>query len=87
VGQHSPSYEGALIYHGSTPELYEQWLATVWRRASRVREEGLVFVNAWNEWAEGCHLEPDERYGRAYLEATLRARGRRDGEWGSREAT
>ena len=64
----------ALVLHRSTPELYEGWLAEVLRRHSDVRpEENLVFINGWNEWAEGNHLEPDLRFGRAYLEATRRA--------------
>jgi lipopolysaccharide biosynthesis protein len=67
---------GARILVGSTPQLYENWLRTivdVTRAEDREGEETLVFINAWNEWAEGNHLEPDQRWGRAYLEATARA--------------
>lgn len=66
--------EGA-IFHGSTPELYERWLrATIQETTDTFQgDERLVFVNAWNEWAEGCHLEPDQLWGRAFLEATARA--------------
>jgi lipopolysaccharide biosynthesis protein len=63
-----------FILRGSTPDLYERWLTGV-LRAGRGRggSDRLVFVNAWNEWGEGCHLEPDLRSGRGYLEATRRA--------------
>ena len=62
----------SCILHGSTPELYEAWLSGAHRRAPG---DGLVLINAWNEWAEGAHLEPDVRHGAAYLRATARALG------------
>jgi lipopolysaccharide biosynthesis protein len=66
---------GAHIYVGSTPQLYGAWLAEMARRTidKSPPEEQIVFVNAWNEWAEGCHLEPDLKWGRQYLEATKAA--------------
>jgi Glycosyltransferase WbsX len=56
----------------SNPSEYRLWLRklvyqTLLRSAV---QPPFVFVNAWNEWAEGTHLEPDDRYGRAWLEAT-----------------
>ena len=62
---------GAFMLRGSTPDQYEAWLREAVER-SRLDSEGhrWVFINAWNEWGEGCHLEPCQRWGRAYLEAT-----------------
>ena len=61
---------GATILTNSTPERYEYWLTEVIKRFEPPSpEENLVFVNAWNEWAEGNHLEPCARWGSAYLEA------------------
>jgi hypothetical protein len=58
------------VLHGSTPELFRRHL----RRAIGMvgdlpRERRIVFVKSWNEWAEGNHLEPDQRFGLRYLEA------------------
>ena len=73
---------GAYMFIDSTPERYEHWLSEVVKRQSArlpnngdggIAPESLVFINAWNEWAEGNHLEPDQKWGRAYLEATKRA--------------
>ena len=66
----------ALMLLNGTPANYEHWLAESIRRTMRdfPGEERFVFINAWNEWAEGCHLEPDQRFRRGFLEATLRAK-------------
>ena len=62
---------GATIYHDATPARYEHWLRVTVDSLAGVRsEENYLFIVAWNEWAEGNHLEPDQRYGRAFLEAT-----------------
>jgi glycosyltransferase involved in cell wall biosynthesis len=70
----------AYLFRNSTPELYEEWLTELVRRATSVergrrgqRAEVPIFVNGWNEWAEGAHLEPDNVHGHRYLEATKRA--------------
>jgi lipopolysaccharide biosynthesis protein len=64
-----------LTLHGSTPAVYERWVRGVVQYAQNnpFNGESLLFVNAWNEWAEGAYLEPDVHYGHAYLNATQRA--------------
>ena len=65
-------YTGADIYQNN-PENYKRWLKDLilWTNQHHQNiEEQFVFINAWNEWAEGAHLEPDQKYGYAYLQAT-----------------
>jgi 2-polyprenyl-3-methyl-5-hydroxy-6-metoxy-1,4-benzoquinol methylase len=61
----------AFLAINGTPANYEYWLAETLRSTS---EDRFVFINAWNEWAEGCHLEPDRRFQRLFLDATLKAK-------------
>jgi lipopolysaccharide biosynthesis protein len=59
----------------SSPADYQTWLEEMVEQslARSSVQEPLVFINAWNEWAEGAYLEPDSQDGFARLEATRRA--------------
>lgn len=65
------AYTGASVFEIS-PELYKKWLIDCinWTKENNKKDEQFIFINAWNEWAEGAHLEPDQKYGYAYLQAT-----------------
>jgi hypothetical protein len=66
-------YKG-FIMQNATPQRYRLWLERQLRRVQAdTTQEPLVFVNAWNEWAEGAYLEPDQTYGYGFLEATRSA--------------
>jgi hypothetical protein len=58
------------LWYGSNPYTFRRWLAAAVDAVSdRPQDERVVFVNAWNEWAEGAMLEPSDKFGRAYLQA------------------
>ncbi|RZK56297.1 MAG: glycosyl hydrolase [Pedobacter sp.] len=63
--------KGAIIFNDSSPERFREWVSKTahYTKEHFAGEEQLMFINAWNEWAEGCHLEPDQKYGHQYLQA------------------
>jgi 2-polyprenyl-3-methyl-5-hydroxy-6-metoxy-1,4-benzoquinol methylase len=63
--------KNATVFLNSSPKKYKFWLKSVlqdFRPFSN--EENFIFLNAWNEWGEGNHLEPCQKWGYSYLEAT-----------------
>ena len=64
------SGRNGLVLHDATPELFRRHARDVLERVrGRPHHHNLVFIKAWNEWAEGNHLEPDLRFGTGFLEA------------------
>lgn len=64
----------AYIFINSSPEKYGEWLNHIVKNFKPFSaQENFLFINAWNEWAEGNHLEPCRKWGRGYLEQTKKA--------------
>lgn len=63
------SGENGVVFHGSTPELFRFHFKKALDAVKDLpSEKKLIFVQSWNEWAEGNHLEPDLKFGRGYLQ-------------------
>jgi GT2 family glycosyltransferase len=67
-----------VIFENAYPGAYQAWLEAIMDQTHEQNfgDERIVFINAWNEWGEGNHLEPDRRYGHGFLEATRNAQDR-----------
>lgn len=64
----------AILLHGSTPSAFQDWLqkSVDYTQSTLPDDRRFILVNAWNEWAEGAHLEPDTRFGYSYLNSVGR---------------
>lgn len=63
----------SIVMEGASPEKFKTYMRRLICKAVRIHSP-MIVINAWNEWAEGAYLEPDERYGNGYLAAVRDAR-------------
>lgn len=59
-----------FVYQNSSPDIYAAWLDRIVEKSANQKKAPLVFINAWNEWAEGAIMEPSVHLGHAVLNRT-----------------
>jgi len=62
-----------ICYKGSSPEKFEKYMKQLLKKEKELYKKDIIFINAWNEWAEGAYLEPDEKHRYEYLQALKNA--------------
>ncbi len=66
---------GARIFKGATPKKFEKYMRKLIKKTKKETDKDMIFIDAWNEWAEGTYLEPDIKNGYGYLKALKAALG------------
>lgn len=61
------------VYEGASPEKFEEYLKKLIKKTKSEYKKDMIFIYAWNEWAEGGYLEPDKENGYGYLQAIRNA--------------
>ena len=69
-GSHKPrQYPWWPVVEGEEPALFSNFLGRAFRYTKKYNNPQLCFIASWNEWSEGHYVEPDKRFGTAWLEA------------------